>query len=89
MQKGKRLSTLAVHSFNTENGGTSGVPLIKCSFCGAELMLVPNVTVMSEVIEAHVEQHKQKIKDPKAAQEEGERVRADLITQVLEKASKS
>jgi hypothetical protein len=52
-------------------------------------MLVPNVTIMSEAIEAHVEQHKQKIKDPKAAQEEGERVRADLITQVLEKASKS
>ena len=49
-------------------------------------MLVPNVKLMSEIIEAHVEKHKQKIKDPKAA--EAEHIRVDLVTQVLEKASK-
>jgi len=38
---------------------------------------------MSEAIEAHVEKHKQKIKDPKAAEAEAECIRADLITQVL------
>lgn len=52
-------------------------------------MLVPNVKLMSEVIEAHVEKHKQKAKDPKAAQEIAECVRDDLITQVLKKASRT
>ena len=52
-------------------------------------MLVPNVKLMSEVIEAHVEKHKQKAKDPKTAQEIAECVRDDLITQVLKKASRT
>ena len=44
---------------------------------------------MSEAIEAHVETHKQKVKDPKEAEAEAERIRDDLIAQVLEKASKN
>jgi len=52
-------------------------------------MLVPNVKLMSEVIEAHVEKHKQKARGLKAAQEITECVRDDLITQVLKKASRT
>ena len=52
-------------------------------------MLVPNVKLMSEAIEVHVEKHKQKVKDPKAAQEIAECVSDDLITQVLKKASRT
>jgi len=50
-------------------------------------MLVPNVKLMSQVIETHVEEHKRKIRDPKTAEAEVERVREDLIAQVLKKAS--
>ena len=62
--------------------------MIKCS-CGAEILLVPNVNAMSEAIEAHVEKHIQKIKDPKAAEAEAERIRDHLIIQVLDEASKA
>lgn len=47
------------------------------------------VKLMSEAIEAHVPKHKQKVKDPKAAEAEAERISDDLITQVLDKASKA
>jgi hypothetical protein len=69
-----------------DNG--KGLPVIKCSVCGEEIMLLPNVKLMSTAIEAHVEAHKQKVMDRKAAETEAERIRDDLITQVLEKASK-
>jgi hypothetical protein len=63
-------------------------PEIKCC-CGAVILLVPNVKIMSKAIESHAAKHKQKIKDPKEAEAEAERVRDDLIAQILEKASKS
>lgn len=50
-------------------------------------MMVPNVKVMSETIEAHVAVHTKKVKDQKEAEAEAERVRDDLIVQILEKAS--
>ena len=65
-----------------------GLFMIKCS-CGAEILLVPNVNAMSEAIEAHVENHTQKIKDSKAAEAEAERIRDHLIIQVLDEASKA
>jgi len=78
---------LSVHGFKKKIGGEKGLSKIKCASCGVEIMMVPNVKLMSEVIEVHVEKHKQKIKDPKASDEEAERIRDDLITQVLKKAS--
>jgi DNA-directed RNA polymerase subunit M/transcription elongation factor TFIIS len=87
--KKRRLKMLSVHGFKKKIGGEKGLPKIKCSSCGAEIMLVPNVKLMSEVIEAHVEKHKHKIKDPNAAEAEAESIRDDLITQILEKASNS
>ncbi len=63
-------------------------PEIKCC-CGTVILIVPNVKVMSQAIESHAAKHKQKIKDPKEAEAEAERVRDDLITQILQKASKS
>jgi len=50
--------------------------------------MVPTVKLMSETIEAHVLEHKQKVKDPKAAETEADRIRDDLIAQLLDKASK-
>jgi hypothetical protein len=71
-----------------EIDGKSGLSAIKC-LCGAVILLVPNVKAMSEAIESHVSKHSQKVKDPKEAQTEAESVRNDLITKILEKASKS
>ena len=66
--------------------GDAGLPVIKCS-CGAEILLVPNVKLMNEAIEAHILEHTKKLKTPKEAEAEAERIRDDLIIQVLEKAS--
>jgi hypothetical protein len=63
-----------------------GLPVIRCS-CGAEILLVPNVTKMNDAIEAHIFEHTKKLKNAKEAEAEAERVRSDLITKVLEKAS--
>ncbi len=63
----------------------ANLPLIEC-FCGAKILLVPNVKHMSEAIEAHVAEHTKKIKDQKEAEAEAERVRDDLIAKVLSKA---
>jgi hypothetical protein len=92
--QGDMLKTkLKVHSvpshIKKKVGADNGLPVIKCSVCGKEILLVPNVKLMSEAIEAHVETHRQKMKDPKAAETELERIRDNLIAQVLEKASKS
>jgi hypothetical protein len=66
--------------------GEAGLPVIKCS-CGAEILLVPNVKLMNEAIEAHILEHIKKCKVPKEAEAEAEIIRDDLIIQVLEKAS--
>ena len=67
--------------------GNGKVPVIKCGSCGAEIMLVPDVKLISEAIEAHVAKHMQKVKDPDQAEVEAERVRDDLIAKLLYKAS--
>jgi hypothetical protein len=50
-------------------------------------LLVPNVKLIGEAIETHVEEHKLKVKNPAEADSEAELIRDDLITQVLKKAS--
>ena len=69
-----------------KNDNTSGLPVIKC-LCGAEILLVPDIKVMNEAIEAHILEHTKKIKSPKEAEAEAERIRDDLIVKVLDKAS--
>jgi hypothetical protein len=83
------LTQLSVHGSKKKIGDGKGLPMIKCSACGEKIMLVPNVKLMSQAIEVHVEKHKQKVKDPKAAQEIADFVSDDLITQVLKKASRT
>jgi hypothetical protein len=83
------LTQLSVHGSKIKIGSGKGLPIIKCSVCGEKIMLVPNVKLMSEAIEVHVEKHKQKVKDPKVAQEIADCVSDDLITQVLKKASRT
>ncbi len=61
--------------------------IIRC-VCGFEIMLIPDAKVMSDAIEAHMEEHKQKVADPKASQAEAERIGNYLISQVFEEASK-
>ena len=54
------------------------LPSIKCS-CRFEILLVHNVKVLSEAIESHVENHKQKVKNPKDSEAEAERIRVYLM----------
>lgn len=70
-------------------GGGKGLPTIQCSFCGQEILLVPNVKLMSEAIEAHAIEHARKICDPNKAEVEAGRVLDSLIAKVLERASKT
>ncbi len=44
---------------------------------------------MSETIESHVAKHLEKVKDPKDAHSEAERIRDDLITKILAEAGQS
>lgn len=60
--------------------------VIKCSRCGAEILLVPDAKLMGEAIEAHVEEHKSKAKT-RAEAESLEKIRDDLILQVFDEAS--
>lgn len=63
------------------------VPVIKCCSCGAEIIMIPNVKLMSEAIEAHIEKHRLKMRNCAKAEAELEHIRDDLITQVFDKAS--
>ena len=65
------------------------LPVITCSSCGAKILLILNVKAMGEAIEAHVEEHIQKVKDPSEGVEESERIYIDLISQVFDKVSKA
>jgi hypothetical protein len=68
---------------------TGTLPIITCSLCGAKILFISDAKVMGEAIEAHVEKHMQKSKDPAESASEAERVYIDLISQVFDTASKS
>ena len=72
----RRLKKLSVRGSKKKIGGDKGLPVIKCSSCEVEIMLVPNVKLMSEAIETHILKHKQKVKDLKAAETEAEQTYA-------------
>ena len=62
------------------------MPVIKCSSCGAEIKLVPDVKLMGEAIEAHVETHRLRAKDSAFTESQAELIRDDLIKQVFDSA---
>jgi hypothetical protein len=62
-----------------------GLPTIKCP-CGAEILLIPNLRLMSQAIDAHVAEHKKKLKGNPHAEAEVEQITDELIEQVLIKA---
>lgn len=78
---------ILMHQKNKSNPKGSPLTIVKC-VCGFEILLVPNAKKMSDAIEAHVEEHKQKISNPAASAAEAERIRDYLITRVFEEASK-
>jgi len=66
----------------------ANLPVVEC-FCGAKILLVPNVKEMSRAIDAHAEVHAKKFKTKKEKDDEAEKVRDDLIMKILEKASEA
>lgn len=68
--------------------GSKGLPVIICS-CGFEILLVPDIKVMSKAIDAHAKEHREKVKDPLASKAESERIIDYLIEQIFDKASET
>jgi hypothetical protein len=62
--------------------------IIKCE-CGEEISLLPDVKVMSNAIEVHVDLHMLNLEAPVCKEEEAKRLRDNLIKQVLSLASQS
>jgi hypothetical protein len=71
-----------------KNRVNTKLSFIKCSSCGDEIPVVQNLKLMSEAIEAHVEQHRSKLRNSFKAEAELEKIRDNLIAQVFEAASK-
>jgi|GEM_PF-1282529 len=61
------------------------LPRIRCS-CGAEILMVPDVKLMSEAIEAHLKTHCNKMNSSMNCEVELDRIRDDLIAQVFQKS---
>jgi hypothetical protein len=64
----------------------TNLPLIRCE-CGAEFLLLPDLTEMSKVIGKHAQMHKENVKDKREAEEVFHRIEDCLLAQILEKAS--
>jgi hypothetical protein len=60
------------------------LPIIKCE-CGAEILLIPQVDLMSKAIDNHVEGHRAKVSDPIKADVLAKHIEDHLIKQVFEK----
>jgi hypothetical protein len=82
----KEVKNLPTRIASKKSSSANKLPSIKCSSCGAEIVLVQNVKLVSEAVEAHVESHRSKIKNPIRSEAEAERIRDDLITQVFKTA---
>jgi hypothetical protein len=61
-------------------------PLIRCE-CGFEILLVPDLKMMTRAIEVHAAKHGKREKDPAKAAFEGERIRAVLNALALNGAA--
>jgi hypothetical protein len=60
------------------------LPIIKCE-CGAEILLIQQVDLMSKAINNHVEEHRARVSDPNKAKSLAKRIEDHLIKQVFEK----
>jgi hypothetical protein len=63
-------------------------PLIICE-CGFEILLIPDLKMMTRAIEAHAAKHGKKVEDPAKAAFEEERIQVFLSAQALNGAAAS
>jgi bifunctional ADP-heptose synthase (sugar kinase/adenylyltransferase) len=66
----------------------ANMPVIEC-FCGAKILMTPNVKEMGQAIEAHAEEHAKNYKTKKEKDEASEKVRDYLISGLLSKVSEA
>jgi hypothetical protein len=76
------LSSLPEHNLRKEGGF-----FIRCK-CGFQILLVPNLKMMTKAIEAHAALHGEREKDFSKGSSEQQRIELDLIAQTLEAAAK-
>jgi hypothetical protein len=60
------------------------LPIITCA-CGYEILILPDVKIMSQAIEKHVLEHKNK----GATDSEADKIEFELIAQLFKKVAKS
>jgi hypothetical protein len=75
------VSSLPEHDLRREGG-----VFIRCE-CGFEVLLVPDVKMMSRAIEAHAALHGEREKDPAKAASEQQRIETALIAKTLKAAA--
>ena len=63
------------------------LPIISCE-CGKEILLTPNLELMSNLIEAHIAEHTSRESDPSRAEALASRLRDRLIAQVFDRIDK-
>ncbi|MFB3889703.1 MAG: hypothetical protein ACE14S_09450 [Candidatus Bathyarchaeia archaeon] len=63
------------------------LPLVTCE-CGAKILLIPQVEVMSRAIESHAGEHRKKEPDPAKAEATARHIRELLIEKTLETAAR-
>lgn len=71
-------------SLTKQQSSEHNLPIIKCEW-GHEILLLPDLHIMAQVIEAHVLEHRKK---NGLTQEETEIIRENLIVQAFELAIK-
>jgi len=85
VQRNRREKQVSNNDVRKKKRAGETMPMVKC-FCGAKILLVPDVKKMSEAIEAHAKEHAKNYKTEKEKDIEADRVREDLIAKVLAKA---
>lgn len=58
--------------------------VIKCE-CGFEIPLIPDAKAVGVTIDAHIEEHRKKHKDPKEGEREAKRIHDYLFTALFDK----
>jgi hypothetical protein len=85
------LRTVSSNSRRSENHFAtyiqrSGLPIIRCA-CGAEILLIPDLSAMNRAIENHVAKHKKANMKGEHKNLSSDRIRGILVKQILLTAS--
>jgi hypothetical protein len=76
-ERGKMDGQESVHQYKRRS-------IIKCE-CGYEILVTPEMNVVGNIIDAHVEEHRRKQKDPAKGEIAAQQIQDYLIKKLFEK----